>query len=210
MKRREYRSLPSQRGSRGPALPSRTGDIAIGPRTCYPSNVPDKIKDLDDLRSIVHQVKREGKKVVFTNGCFDILHRGHLHLLREAKKLGDLLIVAMNSDGSIREIKGPSRPILPEEERAELLASLEMVDFVTIFPQPDPSHVIQELGPNVLVKGGDWAQDKIIGREFVEQHGGRAVVVPMLSDYSTTKIIERIRQDKPWQGFAPSAAKGNQ
>ena len=154
-----------------------------------------KIKELGELKTIVEQHKGNGKKVVFTNGCFDLLHGGHIHLLREAKKLGDLLIVAINSDASIRKIKGPSRPILEEEERAELLAALEMVDFVTVFSQPDPSHVIQELGPNVLVKGGDWTQDNIVGRDLVERHGGRTAVIPTLPGHSTTKIIERIRQE---------------
>ena len=167
-----------------------------------------KIKELDELKTIVEQIKQEGKKVVFTNGCFDLLHGGHLHVLQEAKKLGDLLIVAINSDGSIRGIKGPSRPILSEKERSEILASLEMVDFVTVFSQPDPSLVIQELGPDILVKGGDWGQDKIVGRDYVEQHGGRTVVIPLLPGHSTTKIIERIRQEKPWQEFVISAAKG--
>ncbi len=168
-----------------------------------------KIKDLSELKDIVHRVKQDGKNVVFTNGCFDLLHSGHLHLLREAKKLGHLLIVAMNSDSSIKGIKGPNRPIVPETERAELLAALEMVNYVIIFPQPDPSQVIKEIGPNVLAKGGDWAKDEIVGRDTVEQLGGTTAVIPMLAGYSTTKIIEKIRQEKTWQEFVPSATKGN-
>ena len=184
-------------------------NIAITAWTWYPFDVSGKIKDLSELKDIVHRVKQDGKKVIFTNGCFDLLHSGHLHLLREAKKLGHLLIVAMNSDSSIKGIKGPHRPIVPETERAELLAALEMVDYVIIFPQPDPSQVIKEIGPNVLAKGGDWAQDKIVGRDTVEQLGGTTAVIPMLAGYSTTKIIEKIRQEKIWQEFVPSATKGN-
>ena len=171
--------------------------------------MPGKIKKLGELGSIVTKAKSNNKKVVFTNGCFDLLHLGHIHLLREAKKLGDLLIVALNSDSSIRKIKGPSRPILPETERAELLASLEMVDFVTVFSQPDPGEVIKALHPNVLVKGGDWTQDQIIGKDTVEDHGGKVVALPFLSGHSTTKIIERIRREELWQESVQSAAKGD-
>jgi len=171
--------------------------------------VPGKIKKLAELRSIVTKAKSNNKKIVFTNGCFDLLHLGHIHLLREAKKLGDLLIVALNSDSSIRKIKGPSRPILPETERAELLASLEMVDFVTVFSKPDPAEVIKALHPNVLVKGGDWTQDQIIGKDTVEGHGGKVVALPFLSGHSSTKIIERIRREEIWQESAQSAVKGD-
>jgi len=171
--------------------------------------VPGKIKKLGELRSIVTKAKSNNKTIVFTNGCFDLLHLGHIHLLREAKKLGDLLIVALNSDSSITKIKGPSRPILPETERAELLASLEMVDFVTVFSQPDPAEVIKALHPNVLVKGGDWTQDQIIGKDTVEGHGGKVVALPFLSGHSSTMIIERIRREEIWQESAQSAAKGD-
>ena len=114
-----------------------------------------RITELLELKVLVTKARGEGKKVVLTNGCFDILHRGHLHLLKEAKKLGDLLLVAINSDSSVKNIKGPNRPILPETERAELVAALEVVDYVTVFPEPDPYEVIKELRPDVLVKGGD-------------------------------------------------------
>jgi D-beta-D-heptose 7-phosphate kinase/D-beta-D-heptose 1-phosphate adenosyltransferase len=128
------------------------------------------------------------------DGCFDLLHGGHVQLLREAKNLGDILIVALNSDRSVRQIKGPDRPILPEEERAELIAALEMVDYVTMFDEPDPLNVIRELRPDVLAKGGDWAEDKIVGREFIESYGGRVAVIPFLKGHSTTEIIERMRK----------------
>lgn len=163
-------------------------------RTCYRSTVKDKIKEIDELKAIVAQAKGEGKTIVFTNGCFDLLHPGHLHLLREAKKLGDLLIVAMNSDRSVKKIKGPNRPILPQADRAGLIAALEMVDFVTSFDEPDPYNIVRELRPNVLVKGGDWANDKIVGREVVEENGGKVAAVPYLKGYSTTQIIERMRK----------------
>ena len=141
---------------------------------------------------MVAGAKAEGKKVVFTNGCFDLLHRGHLHLFREAKKLGDILIVAINNDLSVKKLKGPKRPILPEADRAELIGALEMVDYVTLFDEADPYHLIKELQPNVLVKGGDWTTERIIGGDVVEKEGGRVVAVPYLDGYSTTQMIERM------------------
>ena len=151
-----------------------------------------KIRVLEDLKVIVSNAKTEGKSVVFTNGCFDIVHRGHLHLLSEAKKLGDLLIVAINSDISVKKIKGPNRPILGEGERAELISALEMVDYVTLFDGADPYRLINELRPNVLVKGGDWGKERIVGRDVVEKEGGKVVVIPYLEGYSTTQIMERM------------------
>lgn len=151
-----------------------------------------KIGELHEIKTIVANAKKDGKKVVFTNGCFDLLHRGHLHLLREAKKLGDLLVVALNSDKSVKKIKGANRPILPESERSELIAALEMVDYVTMFDEPEPYDVIKELKPDVLAKGGDWPKDKIVGADIVEGQGGRVAVVPYLKGHSTTQIIERM------------------
>ena len=152
-----------------------------------------KIQELGELRGIVDKAKTAGNKVVFTNGCFDLLHRGHLHLLQEAKKLGDLLIVALNSDSSVKKIKGPSRPMFPQAERAELIAALEMVDYVTLFDYPDPRRILKALKPNVLVKGGDW-KDNIVGREIVEEDGGKVTNIPYLEGYSTTRMIERMRK----------------
>ncbi|MGH7766422.1 MAG: D-glycero-beta-D-manno-heptose 1-phosphate adenylyltransferase [Candidatus Binatia bacterium] len=154
----------------------------------------EKVKTRAALETIAAKAKREGKKIVFTNGCFDLLHVGHLHVLREAKKLGDILVVALNSDRSVKEIKGPERPILRESERTELIAALEMVDYVTLFDEPDPLNVIQELKPDVLAKGGDWAAEKIIGRDFVEGYGGKVAVINFLQGHSTTDIIERMRK----------------
>lgn len=154
----------------------------------------EKVQKRQALKTIAARAKTEGKKIVFTNGCFDLLHMGHVQLLREAKKLGDILIVGLNSDKSVKQIKGAGRPIVPEGERAELIAALEMVDYVTMFDEPDPLNVIRELRPDVLAKGGDWAEDKIVGREFVESYGGRVAVIPFLKGHSTTEIIERMRK----------------
>ena len=151
-----------------------------------------KIATVEELKAIVAAAKSQEKKIVFTNGCFDILHAGHLYLLREAKRLGDLLIVALNSDSSVKQIKGPDRPILAQGERTELIAALEMVDYVTIFDEADPGSLIKALEPSVLAKGGDWAQDKIVGREVVEGYGGKVAVIPYLKGHSTTDIIERM------------------
>ena len=138
--------------------------------------------------------KRNGRKVVFTNGCFDLLHPGHIQSLEQARALGDLLIVGLNSDASVRKLKGPGRPVLPERERAEILGALESVDAVVIFDDLTPREVIARLLPDVLVKGGDWAGDQIVGREEVEAAGGRVVSVPVKPGYSTTEILRRIRE----------------
>jgi len=138
--------------------------------------------------------KRNGRKIVFTNGCFDLLHPGHIRSLEQARALGDALIVGLNSDSSVRELKGPGRPVLPENERAEILAALECVDAVVIFNEATPREIITKLLPDVLVKGGDWPGDKIIGREEVEAAGGRVVSVPVVPGYSTSAILEKIRQ----------------
>jgi rfaE bifunctional protein nucleotidyltransferase chain/domain len=139
--------------------------------------------------------KRNGKQVVFTNGCFDLLHPGHIHILEQARRLGDALVVGLNSDDSVRRLmKGPGRPVIPAEERAEILASLECVDAVVIFDESTPKRVIAALLPDVLVKGDDWAADKIVGGEEVEAAGGKVVRVEVIPDLSTTEILERIRQ----------------
>ncbi len=155
-------------------------------------NVEEKIKKIGELKEIVATAKGKCKKVVFTNGCFDVLHCGHLHLLSEAKKLGDILIVALNSDSSVRKIKGDGRPVFSESERARLIAALEMVDYVALFDEPNPGSLIEGLRPDVLVKGGDWDRKEIIGADVVEKNGGVVAVVPYLQGYSTTKIIERM------------------
>jgi D-beta-D-heptose 7-phosphate kinase/D-beta-D-heptose 1-phosphate adenosyltransferase len=155
-------------------------------------SVSDKLKNLDELAALAAQARQNGKSVVFTNGCFDILHRGHVHVLRQAKAAGDLLIVALNSDRSVQEIKGANRPVLPETDRIELIGAMEMVDYVIIFDDPDPYKLIAAIKPNVLAKGGDWSAEKIIGADVVEQAGGRVVVIPYLKGFSSSAIIERI------------------
>ncbi|HEY2458116.1 MAG TPA: D-glycero-beta-D-manno-heptose 1-phosphate adenylyltransferase [Candidatus Acidoferrum sp.] len=137
--------------------------------------------------------KRNGKRVVFTNGCFDLLHPGHIQSLEAARALGDFLIVGINSDASVRELKGQARPVLPEQERAEILANLESVDAVLIFPELTPQKTIAALLPDVLVKGGDWPGDQIIGREEVEAAGGQVVRIEIVPGYSTSAILEKIR-----------------
>ena len=137
-----------------------------------------KLKNLDELAALAAQARQNGKSVVFTNGCFDILHRGHVHILRQAKAAGDLLIVALNSDRSVKEIKGANRPVLPETDRIELIGAMEMVDYLVIFDEPDPCKLIAAIKPNVLAKGGDWSAEKIVGADVVEQAGGRVVMIP--------------------------------
>lgn len=155
-------------------------------------NLKQKIKTPDELLEISTNLKKQGKTVVFTNGCFDLLHPGHLHYLIEAKSFGDTLIVAINSDDSIQKIKGDKRPISPEEDRLEMLAGLECVDFVTVFSETDPYRLISLLRPNVLVKGGDWGVENIIGRDIVEEEGGKVISIRLTPGYSTSSLIEKI------------------
>jgi len=161
--------------------------------SCYPLNVSEKVKSLDELETLTAAARTNGKIVVFTNGCFDLLHRGHIYLLREAKALGDLLVVAINSDQSVKAIKGPTRPILAETDRLELIASMEMVDYVLLFDEPDPYNIISILRPHILVKGGDWSAEEVIGGDLVQGNGGKVVVVPYLKGFSTTEIIAKLR-----------------
>ena len=152
----------------------------------------EKIKKTRPLKAIVAKLKSRGKKVVFTNGCFDILHVGHIRYLAAAKKKGDVLIVGLNNDRSVRAIKGDKRPIVTEAERAEVMAALEFVDYVILFDEPDPLRLIEELKPNVLVKGADWAKSRIVGAEAVEKAGGRVVRVRLVPGASSTNVIAKI------------------
>jgi rfaE bifunctional protein nucleotidyltransferase chain/domain len=138
--------------------------------------------------------KRNGKQLVFTNGCFDLLHPGHIHSLETARALGDVLIVGINSDRSVRMLKGQGRPVIPEQERAEILASMECVDAVVIFDALTPQRVVALLLPDVLVKGGDWPENEIVGREEVQAAGGKVVLVDVVPGYSTTEILKKIRE----------------
>lgn len=157
-----------------------------------PARVNNKIKTLPDLQRKAAEIKAAGGKIIFTNGCFDILHVGHTRYLKAAKSLGDCLIVAINSDHSVRQLKGPKRPIMPQDERAEILAALESVDYVTLFDELDPLNVIMALQPDSLVKGGDWTQDRIIGSDFVKAYGGQVETIPYIEGASTTNIVEKI------------------
>ncbi len=151
------------------------------------------IFEREELILHVAREKRNGRRIVFTNGCFDLLHPGHLKCLEEARRLGDFLVVAINSDESVRRLKGDGRPLVPQEERAEVLAALECVDGVVVFGEPTPRELIAELLPDVLVKGGDWGTDEIVGREEVEAAGGKVVSVPVAQGWSTSEILRRIR-----------------
>ncbi len=154
----------------------------------------NKIRSKAELKAVIDRLKREGKKVIFTNGCFDILHAGHTRYLSEARKLGDVLVLALNSDRSVRALKGEMRPIVPEAERAEVLAALSAVDYVTVFDEMTPLALIEFLRPDVIVKGGDWAEKDIVGADAVRTWGGQVAVMPELEGASTTNIIEKILQ----------------
>lgn len=152
-----------------------------------------KVVSQQELIQATAREKRDGRRVVFTNGCFDLLHPGHVRCLAEARALGDVLIVAVNSDQSVRGNKGPERPLVAEQDRAEVLAALACVDYVTIFDEPTPRELISRVLPSVLVKGADWALDTVAGREEVEAAGGRVVSIPIAPGYSTTNLVQRIR-----------------
>ena len=146
------------------------------------------VKSLVQLKKITDRLKKQGKKIVFTNGCFDILHSGHIKLLKKAKSLGDFLIVAINSDKSVKRIKGKKRPIVGEKNRSEIVDSIKFVDFVYIFNEDTPEKTIKAIRPEILVKGSDWEPNKIVGREFVK----KVVRVPLLKGFSTTDLIKKI------------------
>jgi rfaE bifunctional protein nucleotidyltransferase chain/domain len=149
------------------------------------------VASLQAVATAVRKLQAAGKKVVFTNGCFDILHSGHIDLLRRARALGDALVVAINSDVSVGRMKGPNRPIIPEQERAELLNAFEMVDFVCLFDEDTPLEAILEIRPDVLVKGADWTAN-IVGQTEVEGWGGKVMALPLIEGHSTTGIVERV------------------
>jgi D-glycero-beta-D-manno-heptose 1-phosphate adenylyltransferase len=153
-----------------------------------------KVLPRDQLLSVLSGERGKGKRIVFTNGCFDLMHIGHTRYLQAAKALGDVLVVGVNSDVSVRTLdKSPDRPIIPEAQRAEVLAALGCVDFVVIFEESDPLQLITTVQPDVLVKGGDWAIDRIVGRELVEARGGVVKTIPLVPGLSTTGLLQRIR-----------------
>jgi D-glycero-beta-D-manno-heptose 1-phosphate adenylyltransferase len=151
-----------------------------------------RIVSQEELVQIVGRAGRGSRRIVFTNGCFDLLHPGHIRLLEEARSFGDVLVVGLNSDSSVRGVKGESRPLIPESERAEILAALAAVDFVVVFAEPTPCELIARLLPDVLVKGSDWDPGEIVGREEVERAGGRVISIPLQPGYSTTGILQKI------------------
>jgi D-glycero-beta-D-manno-heptose 1-phosphate adenylyltransferase len=152
----------------------------------------NNIISLMDLKKIREQLKKENKKVVFTNGVFDILHSGHVDYLNKSRALGDILFVGINSDASVRKIKGEKRPILKEKERSYIVSNLKSVDYVTLFDEETPAHLIEEIVPDVLVKGADWALNKIVGRDVVEAAGGEVKTIKFVNDQSTSKIIDLV------------------
>jgi rfaE bifunctional protein nucleotidyltransferase chain/domain len=158
-----------------------------------PRPVVARVVDLSRLREILSAARDARRSIVFTNGCFDLLHAGHVALLESSAQSGDVLVVGLNSDESVSRLKGFGRPFVPFEERAELLAGLAAVDWVIGFDDDTPAALIEVVRPDILVKGGDWSLDRIVGRETVESRGGRVVTVPLRSDLSTTSLVDRIR-----------------
>ncbi|MFA4888183.1 MAG: D-glycero-beta-D-manno-heptose 1-phosphate adenylyltransferase [Candidatus Omnitrophota bacterium] len=152
----------------------------------------NKIKKLGALKSILEKLKKQGKKIVFTNGCFDILHYGHAKYLEGAKIIGDILVVAINSDASVKKIKGPLRPMVNQKDRIRLIAALESVDYTLLFDAETPLELIKTLRPDVLAKGGDWEKSRIVGADFVRSYGGRVTTVKLVPRRSTTSMISKI------------------
>ena len=155
----------------------------------------DKIVDRASVVARVAEARRTGKRIAFTNGCFDLMHVGHVRYLAAARAAGDLLVVGVNDDASVRRLKGPERPLVSEVARAEVVAALAAVDYVTIFGEDTPAEVIAALVPDVLVKGADWAPEQVVGREVVEAHGGHVLLVPVVEGFSTTALVERLRRN---------------
>jgi D-beta-D-heptose 7-phosphate kinase/D-beta-D-heptose 1-phosphate adenosyltransferase len=151
-----------------------------------------KVLARDQIGRLTARLRGEGRKIVFTNGCFDLLHPGHVDYLRQARSYGDCLVVGVNTDGSVRRSKGATRPVCPLEDRLELLAALDSVDYLVAFEEDTPLSLIEEVSPHVLAKGEDWRQKGVVGREWVEAHGGRVVLVPLREGYSTSELIQRI------------------
>ncbi|RKY54863.1 MAG: D-glycero-beta-D-manno-heptose 1-phosphate adenylyltransferase [Candidatus Neomarinimicrobiota bacterium] len=159
-------------------------------------NVSKKLLSRAEVSAVSNSLKQDGKKVVFTNGCFDILHVGHIELLESAKSLGDILVVGLNSDDSVKRLKGTGRPINSVRERVRILSALEFVDYVVIFNEDTPYKLLQEVKPDFLIKGGDYSLDEIVGRNIVESYGGKVKVIQLLKGKSTTDIINKIMQSE--------------
>lgn len=157
-------------------------------------HILDKIVSSGTLRSRLLETGTKDRTIVFTNGCFDLLHPGHIHVLAAAREEGDILVVGLNSDASVRLLKGKDRPVMDQQSRAILLASLSMVDFVVIFEEETPLELIRQVAPDVLVKGGDYTIDEIVGSGFVNDRGGRTVTVPLLEGFSSTSLIDKTKR----------------
>lgn len=153
-----------------------------------------QVRNLDNIEATLAPLRAAGKKIVFTNGCFDLLHVGHVRYLQEAQKLGDLLVVGVNSDASVKRLKGPTRPVQIEADRAEILAALNAVDFTVIFTEDTPENLIHKVRPDILVKGGDWKIDSIVGAPFVMSYGGQVMSLQFVDGKSTTKLIEKAQK----------------
>ncbi len=185
-----------------PTIASPTDPRSRRPaRGCRPAQsrqptAASKVKSVAAAVRAVRAAQKAGRRVVFTNGCFDLLHRGHTRYLEQARALGDLLLVAINSDASVRKLKGAGRPVVPAPERAEVLAALAAVDLVVVFPELDPARIIRAIRPDVLVKGGDWAIGQIIGADLVQAHGGTVHSLPYVDGSSTTALIRRIQSSR--------------
>lgn len=156
------------------------------------SEVHPKIIPFEQIAAVAEALREEGRRIVFTNGCFDLLHIGHVRYLTAARACGDCLVVGLNADASVRRIKGPQRPVTPEDQRAEVLAALSCVDLITLFSEDTPKRLIAAVRPHVLVKGADWAEADIVGADIVRAAGGDVVRIPVVTDVSTTGIIARI------------------
>ncbi|MCQ9206619.1 MAG: D-glycero-beta-D-manno-heptose 1-phosphate adenylyltransferase [Omnitrophica bacterium] len=153
----------------------------------------NKVKTLREIKKIVSGLRKKRKRIVFTNGCFDILHYGHIKYLEKCKRLGNILVIGLNNDSSVKKIKGKNRPVTGEKERIAILSALEFVDFVVLFSDKTPEKLIKEIGPDILVKGGDWRVKDIVGAKDVKKRLGRVVTVPFVKGYSTTRMIKRIK-----------------
>jgi D-beta-D-heptose 7-phosphate kinase/D-beta-D-heptose 1-phosphate adenosyltransferase len=151
-----------------------------------------KIVNIQELKNVVGMCRNREQKIVFTNGCFDLLHLGHIQYLQQAKELGDVLVLGLNSDSSVRKLKGPQRPLISEQQRAQILAALDCIDYITVFSELDPLNLIRAVEPDVLVKGGDYKPEEVVGREIVETSGGKVVIVPLIENLSTSAIVQNI------------------
>jgi D-beta-D-heptose 7-phosphate kinase/D-beta-D-heptose 1-phosphate adenosyltransferase len=154
-----------------------------------------KIKTLKEIKKISQELKKNGKTIVFTNGCFDIIHPGHIKILKKAKSIGDVLIVGLNSDKSIKKIKGEKRPVIDQKGRSEILSSFWMIDYIVLFNEETPEKLIKVILPNFIVKGGDYKENEVAGRDIVEKYGGKVIIVPLYKKYSTTNLIRKINEN---------------